>query len=75
MMRPPMMRAMITAAALLAFGVAPALATSCCGGGKGKTGMCARDGMKAGMAMNHGSMKKKGGCCCEGMAGNMSKRG
>ena len=69
-----MKRTIITAATLLAFSVAPALAAGCCGG-KGKASMCARDGMKGGMAMNHGSMKKKSGCCCDSMAGNMSKRG
>ncbi|MFC7661868.1 hypothetical protein ACFQWF_02355 [Methylorubrum suomiense] len=47
----------------------PALAMSCCGGGKGKGAMMCG---KGGMAMN---MKgKKGGCCCEGMKTNMSKR-
>lgn len=45
---------------------------SCCGGGKGKTLMCS----KAGAAMSHAGTKgQKAGCCCEGMGGNMSKRG
>lgn len=59
-------------AALLLFSAAPALAMSCCGGGKGKASMCG----KGSMAMNHGSAKgKKGGCCCEGMSSaNMSRR-
>jgi hypothetical protein len=58
--------------ALLLLTAAPALAMSCCGGGKGKAPMCG----KGGMAMNHSGMKgKKGGCCCESMGGNMSKRG
>ena len=70
-----MKRTIITAATVLAFSVAPALAAGCCGSGKSKASMCARNGMKGGMAMNHGSMKKKGACCCDGMAGNMSKRG
>lgn len=60
----------VTTATLLMLAATPALAMSCCGG-KGKAGMCA----KGSMAMNHGTMKgKKGGCCCEGMAGGMSKR-
>lgn len=59
-----------TALALLS--VAPAMAMSCCGGGKSKAPMCG----KGGMAMNHsGTKAKKGGCCCEGMSSNMSKRG
>ncbi|APX84414.1 hypothetical protein BV511_06580 [Methylorubrum extorquens] len=61
-----------TVTALLLLSAAPALAMSCCGGSKGKAPMCG----KGGMAMNHAGMKgKKGGCCCEGMAGGMSKRG
>ncbi|GJE78524.1 MULTISPECIES: hypothetical protein [Methylorubrum] len=59
----------ITTATLLLLSAAPALAMSCCGGGKGKGAMMCG---KGGMAMN---MKgKKGGCCCEGMKTNMSKR-
>lgn len=68
------MTKIIIAATLLALSAAPALAMGCCGSpAKGKPGMCAKGGMKGRMAMNHGTMKK-GGCCCEGMAGNMSKR-
>jgi hypothetical protein len=53
------------------------MAMSCCGGGKDKGAMmCGKPGMKTGMAMNHGAIKgKKGGCCCEGMPMNMTKRG
>lgn len=61
----------LTAATLLMLGAAPALAMSCCGGSKGKGAMMCGKGA---MAMNHGSKGKKGGCCCEGMAGNMSRR-
>jgi hypothetical protein len=59
-------------AALLLFSGAPAMAMSCCGGGKGKAPMCG----KGSMVTNQGSTKgKKSGCCCEGMSGgNMSKR-
>lgn len=61
-----------TSVALLLLSAAPALAMSCCGGGKGKAPMCG----KGSMAMSHGGTKgKKAGCCCEGMSGNMSKRG
>ncbi len=70
-----MRKSIVTAAALLALGALPALAMGCCGGGKGKAAMCAKDGMKGGMAMNHGTIKRKCGCCCEGMNGNMSERG
>ncbi|MEE7455967.1 hypothetical protein MPAR162_15125 [Methylorubrum populi] len=60
-----------SATALMLLSAAPALAMSCCGGSKGKAGMCA----KGGMAMNHAGMKgKKGGCCCDKMGGSMSKR-
>lgn len=64
---------LITTAFLL-LSAAPALAMSCCGGGKGKAPMCG----KGSMAMNHGmkgTKGKKAGCCCEGMASNMTKRG
>lgn len=62
----------LTATTLMLLAASPAMAMSCCGGGKGKAMMCG----KGGMAMNHAGMKgKKGGCCCEGMAGNMSRRG
>ncbi len=61
----------VTAAALLMLSVAPVLAMSCCGGAKGKGAMMCG---KAGMAMNHAQKGKKGGCCCENMGGNMSKR-
>ena len=53
---------------LLLLTAAPAFAMGCCGGSKGKAAMCG----KGSMAMN---MKAKKGCCCEGMGGNMSKRG
>jgi hypothetical protein len=56
---------------LLILTAAPAFAMSCCGGSKGKAAMCG----KSGMAMNHAGMKAKKGCCCEGMAGGISKRG
>ncbi|TXN01387.1 hypothetical protein FV222_10740 [Methylobacterium sp. WL103] len=59
----------VTTTALLLLTAAPAMAMSCCGGGKGA--MCGKPGME----MGHGSMKKsKGGCCCENMSMNMSKR-
>ncbi len=61
-----------TAAALLMLGAAPALAMSCCGGGKSKGAMMCG---KGGMAMNHGRKGKTGGCCCDGMSGGtMTKR-
>ena len=61
------------AAALFLLGAAPALAMSCCGGGKGKGAMMCGKGSAA---MQHGSIKgRKGGCCCDGMGGgNMSRR-
>jgi len=64
-------------AALLMLASSSALAMSCCGGAKGKGAMmCGKPGMKGGMAMNHAAAKgKKGGCCCEGMPMNISKRG
>ncbi len=60
-------------AAMLLLSAAPALAMTCCGGGKGKGAMMCGKGS---MAMAHGSLKgKKSGCCCDGMGGgNMSKR-
>lgn len=61
-----------TAAALLMLGAAPALAMSCCGGGKSKGAMMCG---KGGMAMNQARKGKTGGCCCDGMSGgNMTKR-
>ncbi len=69
-----MKKLVVTTAALLMLSAAPALAMDCCGGGKGKGAMMCG---KGGMAMNHrhSAMKgKKGGCCCEGMSGNMSRR-
>jgi len=49
---------------------APALAMSCCGGGKGAM-MCGKNSM----ATSHTGKAKKGSCCCEGMNGrNMSRR-
>lgn len=66
-----MKKLIVTTTAMLLLSAAPALAMSCCGSAKGKAPMCA----KGGMAMNHGNMRsKKSGCCCDGMAGNMSKR-
>ena len=60
----------VTTAALMLLTAVPAMAMSCCGGAKGGM-MCG----KPAMAMGHGSMKKgKGGCCCEKMSMNMSKR-
>lgn len=61
----------VTAAALLMLASAPALAMTCCDGSKGKGAMMCGKGS---MAMNHGGKAKKGGCCCESMGGNMSKR-
>ncbi|WP_407521956.1 hypothetical protein [Methylobacterium oryzisoli] len=61
-------------AALLLAGAAPALAMTCCGGGKGRTALCG----KGAMAMSHGmprGQKGKKGCCCEGMSAAMSRRG
>ncbi|GJE03333.1 hypothetical protein [Methylobacterium isbiliense] len=59
-----------TSTVLMLLSAAPSLAMSCCSGGKGKM-MCG----KGSMAMNHAGMRgKKGGCCCEGMSGNMSRR-
>lgn len=69
------MKTLITAVtSIVLLSTAPALAMSCCGGGKGKAPMCG----KGSMAMNHGmkgTKGKKAGCCCEGMPSNMSKRG
>jgi hypothetical protein len=66
------------AAALLLLGAAPALAMSCCGGAKGKAGLCAKGdmkgSMKSGMSMSRADSKGGKGCCCEGMAGKMSRR-
>lgn len=63
---------MLTAATLMLLTASPALAMTCCGGAKGKAGMCAKGGA---MAMNHSGMKaKKGGCCCDKMGGKMSHR-
>lgn len=72
-----MKRIALASAALLLLAASPAMAISCCGGGKGKGAMmCGKPGMKGGMAMNHGALKgKKGGCCCEGMSINMTRRG
>ena len=64
--------------ALMLLTAIPASAMSCCGGGKGKgAAMCGKGDMtKGAMAMNHGSRKTgKMSCCCEGMAGKMTKRG
>jgi hypothetical protein len=66
-----MKKLILTTAALVMLGSAPAMAMSCCGGAKGKAPMCG----KGAMAMGHDGMKaKKGGCCCEGMAGGMSRK-
>lgn len=64
------------AAGLALFGLSPAMAAGCCGGGAGM--MCG----KGKMDMRAGAMKsartKKAACCCEGMAGHagapMSKK-
>lgn len=71
-----MKRIVLASATLLLLAASPAMAMSCCGGkGKGAM-MCGKAGAKGAMAMNHGAMKgKKGGCCCEGMSTNMSRRG
>lgn len=65
--------------ALMLLTAIPASAMSCCGSGKSGKGaaMCGRSDMaRGGMAMNHGGQKgRKMSCCCEGMAGKMSKRG
>jgi hypothetical protein len=69
-----MKRLVLTAAALMIMGGAPAMAMSCCGKTKSGASMCA----KPGMAMNKSGMGKSAkakGCCCGGMAMNMSKRG
>ena len=64
-----MKRLVLAASAVMLLSAAPAMAMGCCGGGKGKAGMCAKSGA---MAMN---MKgKKGGCCCDKMGGRMSHR-
>lgn len=60
-----------TAAALILLAGSPAMAMSCCGGGKGKAMMCS----KGGTAMSHAGMTgKKSGCCCDGMGMNMSRK-
>ena len=60
----------VTTAALLMLSAAPALAMSCCGGGKGAM-VCGKNSM----ATSHTGKTKKGSCCCEGMNGrNMSRR-
>lgn len=66
------MKRLVLASTLMLLSAAPALAMSCCGSGKGaKAMMCG----KGAMAMNHTGMKaKKSGCCCDGMAGNTSRR-
>lgn len=62
----------LASAALILLSAAPALAMSCCGGGgKGKPAMCG----KGTMAMQGATKRGKKACCCEGMAGNMSRRG
>ncbi len=72
-----MKRIVLASATLLLLAASPAMAMSCCGGGKGRGAMmCGKAGSKGAMAMNHGVMKgKNGGCCCEGMSTNMTKRG
>jgi hypothetical protein len=52
-------------------GYAPAMAMSCCGGGKGKAPMCGKGSISTG---HEGMNAKKGGCCCEGMSGGMSRK-
>ena len=65
--------------ALMFLTAIPASAMCCCGSGKAGKGaaMCGRGELgKGSMAMNHGGQKgHKMSCCCEGMAGKMSKRG
>lgn len=63
-----MKRLVLAASAVMLLSAAPAMAMSCCGGGKGKAGMCAKSGA---VAMN---MKGKKGCCCDKMGGRMSHR-
>jgi hypothetical protein len=58
-----MKRLVITAAALLALSLTPAMAAGCCG--KSAKGMCAKP--TASMSMKSG----KKGCCCEGMGKSM----
>ena len=66
-----MRKLILVTAAMVLMGSAPALAMDCCGGGKGKAPMCG----KGSMAMGHSGMKaRKGGCCCEGMSGGMSRK-
>jgi hypothetical protein len=70
------MKTLITPSTVLMLpSAAPAMAMSCCGSGKAKGAMMCG---KSATVMNHagmvGTRGKKGGCCCEGMAGNMSRR-
>jgi hypothetical protein len=66
-----MKKLILTTAALVMLGSAPAIAMGCCGGALPLAPMCG----KGAMAMGHDGMKaKKGGCCCEGMAGGMSRK-
>ena len=68
-----MKRLVAFSTALLLLTAIPASAMSCCGGKAGKgAAMCGRGDM----TMDHGGRKgRKMSCCCEGMAGKMSKRG
>lgn len=59
-----MKRLVITAAALFALSLTPAMAAGCCG--KAGKGMCAKP--TASMSMKSG----KKGCCCDGMNKKMS---
>ncbi|ACB24527.1 MULTISPECIES: hypothetical protein [Methylobacterium] len=57
------MKRLMTAAALIALSLTPAMAAGCCG--KSGKGMCAKP--PASMSMKGG----KKGCCCEGMGKSM----
>lgn len=70
-----MKRIVLASAALLLLAASPATAMSC-GGGKGKGPMiCGKAGSKGATALNRRALKgKKGGCCCEVVSMNMTKR-
>lgn len=61
----------LAATALFLLGASPVLAMSCCGAAKGKAAMCGRPGT----AMGQAGTKGRKGCCCDGMAAGMSRRG
>ena len=65
------MKTLAATTAILLLLSAPAMAMRCCGDGKGRPGICARNATP----MGHGAVKSKAGCCCEGMSGTMTRRG